>query len=382
MKVDISPDGTLNISVTPDNAVSDNSSIETNPEPEMTTVQEEEMYEVENGAIAPDVAPVPDANAVSEPEASPENIETTLADMAEKINTILNAVSPGAGTGAEGQVDVIDDETAGAEQNPMPAPAAAPGVPGQDNTVVSEEDMMFEIDEDFMNALSEINNTIRENSEESLSLSEMEEDDEVEVVAEEEGDNEEEEDTVEEMKGVGNAVQRSTSNRKKFKDNNMKHSSINEDVETIKVQYESAIDELTQENESLKEAIEEYKKNITEFSDSFRQLQKQINEMHVFNGKLAYANKLLSKGGLTNGEKIKIAEAFDKAETVEEAKKLYTQFLSEMKSSNSVNTQSKEVKTAKPSVTPAQSTQTETIFESEERKRMRKLAGKIKENNL
>ena len=104
--------------------------------------------------------------------------------------------------------------------------------------------------------------------------------------------------------------------------------------------------------------------------------------MHVFNGKLAYANKLLSKGGLTNAEKIKIAEAFDKAETVEDAKKLYTQFLNEMKNqTGTVNTVI--LKNAKPSVAPSTKTsQSETIFESEERKRMKKLAGIIKENNL
>ena len=99
--------------------------------------------------------------------------------------------------------------------------------------------------------------------------------------------------------------------------------------------------------------------------------------MHLFNGKLAYANRLLNKGGLTNNEKIKIAEAFDKADSLEEAKKLYTNFLNEMKSSNGVAIQSTEVKTAKPSViqsTPI-NTQTETIFESVERKRMKQLAG-------
>ena len=80
---------------------------------------------------------------------------------------------------------------------------------------------------------------------------------------------------------------------------------------------------------------------------------------------------------LTNIEKIKIAECFDKADSLEEAKKLYTNFLNEMKSSNGVAIQSTEVKTAKPSViqsTPI-NTQTETIFESVERKRMKQLAG-------
>ena len=40
--------------------------------------------------------------------------------------------------------------------------------------------------------------------------------------------------------------------------------------------------------------------------------------MQTFNAKLAYANKLFINGGLTNDEKIKIAEEFDKIETIEE----------------------------------------------------------------
>jgi hypothetical protein len=45
--------------------------------------------------------------------------------------------------------------------------------------------------------------------------------------------------------------------------------------------------------------------------------------------------------------------------------------------------QTKEIKTAKPSVAVHQTpTQSKTIFESEESKRMKKLAGIIKEENL
>jgi len=348
---------------------------ESNSELEMTTEQEE-IFEVE-GVSTPAPAPTDadmTAPTTTEPAADPmTDIETKLADMAEKIDSILSAINPSANS--EGQVDVIDDENAGQE---APAAPAAPA-PNQEEPVVSEEDMMFEIDEDFMNALSEMNSNIAE--EVSASLSEMDDLDEIEIVAEEDGDDEEEEETVEEMKGVGNTVVRSAGNRQEFM-KDKKHTGINEGVEKIKAQYESTIDELIKENAGLKQAVEEYKTNIQEFNDSFIELQKQINEMHVFNGKLAYANRLLSRNGFTAAEKIRIGEAFDQAKTVEDAKKLYTQFLNEMKSQSTTATQqSKDVKTAKPSVaTPTQTSQTQTIFESEETKRMRKLAGLIKED--
>lgn len=372
--VNTDSDGTVNISISPDNSNElQNNPTEINSEPEMTHEQDE-IYEIEGmGAIdAPAPAPtdVPPTDAPVEAEPSISDIDTKLADMAGKIDSILNAIN--SEQNPEGQVDVIDDETAQSAAPTAPAPAPQPSQDG----VVSEDDMMFEIDEDFMNALSEMNSS--DITEENISLSEMDDLDEIEIVSEEDEELLDDE-TMEEMRGVGHTVQRSAPNRQNFIKNKNTHSSIsmNEDVEKIKVQYESTIDELIQENTSLKQAVGEYKQNIQEFGESFVQLQKQINGMHLFNGKLAYANRLLNKGGLTNNEKIKIAEAFDKADSLEEAKKLYTNFLNEMKSSNGVAIQSTEVKTAKPSViqsTPI-NTQTETIFESVERKRMKQLAG-------
>lgn len=383
-----------NISKTVSEQEIDESNIEENnsqinSEEIMTHEENEDIFEVEGVEDAqpaqPEAAPAP---APEETQPSMEDIETKLADMAQKIDTILSAVNAES---AEGQVDVIDDEAgqSASPENPevsaqAPVEAPAPSEQPKDNSVVSEEDTMFEIDEEFMKALSEMN---LENSEESMDLSEMDDLDEIEIVSEEDRDAEdEEEDTVDEMRGLGNPVKRSAANRKDFEEKKkFKHAPVamNEGIEKIKAHYESKIDELIKENSSLKQAVEEYKSNIQEFNDSFVELQKQINEMHVFNGKLAYANRLLSKGGLTNSEKVMIAEAFDKAETVEEAKKIYTQFLKQMKLKTEGTMQTKEIKTAKPSVAVHQTpTQSKTIFESEESKRMKKLAGIIKEENL
>jgi hypothetical protein len=76
--------------------------------------------------------------------------------MAQKIDTILSAVNAES---AEGQVDVIDDEAgqSASPENPevsaqVPVEAPAPSQQPKDNSVVSEEDTMFEIDEEFMKA--------------------------------------------------------------------------------------------------------------------------------------------------------------------------------------------------------------------------------------
>lgn len=150
----------------------------------------------------------------------------------------------------------------------------------------------------------------------------------------------------------------------------------------IKAQYESKIDELIKENEGLKSVIKNYKSNLKEFENSFVELKTQLNEMQIFNGKLAYANKLLTKGGLTNDEKIRIAEEFDKCATVEDAKKLYNNIINENTFSSKTNSTDK-LKSAKPStaVQNLSENKAEKLFESQERKRMRMLAGIVKPIN-
>lgn len=162
------------------------------------------------------------------------------------------------------------------------------------------------------------------------------------------------------------------------------HAPMNESKNNkkIKAQYESKVDELIKENASLKNVIKNYKSNLKEFENSFVELKSQLNEMQIFNGKLAYANKLLTKGGLTNDEKIRIAEEFDKCATVEDAKKLYNKIISE-NTFSSKNNSTDKLKSVKPStvVQNLSENKTEKLFESEERKRMRMLAGIVKPIN-
>jgi hypothetical protein len=160
------------------------------------------------------------------------------------------------------------------------------------------------------------------------------------------------------------------------------HAPMNESKK-IKAQYESKMGELIKENASLKGVIKNYKSNLKEFENSFVELKSQLNEMQTFNGKLAYANKLLTKGGLTNDEKIRIAEEFDKCATVEDAKKLYNRIISENKFSSKSNATDK-LKSVKLSTAPVQNlseNKAEKLFESEERRRMKMLAGIVKPIN-
>ena len=131
--------------------------------------------------------------------------------------------------------------------------------------------------------------------------------------------------------------------------------------ESDKAQYESKLDGLKKENESLKVALKEYK-------ESFVVLRKQINEVQTFNAKLAYANKVFTKGGLTNEEKGIIAEQFDSCKNADEAKALYNKLIKE----NATVSKPKSIK-----VPQAASTNSSkgALYENKETLRMKQLAG-------
>jgi len=162
---------------------------------------------------------------------------------------------------------------------------------------------------------------ITSQDDDSISIEiEMSNDDTIEIVDSEDEDSEGE---IDEMLGLGLATKRVD---KSFVPH-VPHKEINE----IKAQYESKLDELIKENGSLK-------KDIKEFEESFVELRNSIDEMQTFNAKLALANKLFLGGGLSSEDKMKINEALDSASTVKEAQKIY-QTLS--KDSNSIIKESK-----------------------------------------
>jgi hypothetical protein len=374
------------------------------PEEEETTNNEENMSDIfeieglnEEDAIQPDAnapvapeAPVADVNATPPTDAAPTEVNTIdsvnqkLDDVLAKLDAIAgDSSAQGAEGDGEGDVSIIEDE-------PEAANAEAPVQAPEANPVQEEELMEYELDEDMESEGGmgeevvyevEDDGSMKEDmveyelEEEDMSelnadsmmemFNEIESLDEIELVdedAEEEG-----EEPMEEIHGVGHNLKHSNRLAKLPRQGVDHRKEINESINKIKAQYGSKVDELNQENESLKQTIKEYK-------DSFIVLRKQINEVQIFNAKLAYANKLFTNGGLTNDEKMKIAEEFDSVETIEEAKKLYNNFLNEMKGSKSIKTPSVDkLKSVTPSVIKPSNAQ--TLYESDEMRRMKRLAG-------
>ena len=272
---------------------------------------------------------------LSKLEQPQENVE---AAQEEEVASETSEETPAAE--GEVEIEITDDETAEA--------------PESEEEVVSEEylEEIEVVDEDGEVSDKEIEDILAG----------------ILPKGDEEGDEDildiETEEELEEVMGVGHGVQRAFGNKTKEQGHHSPIAPLHEN----NAHNEAKIAELTEENESLKESLKEYK-------ESFKVLRKQINEVQTFNAKLAYVNKLFSKGGLTNDEKVKIAESFDETNTVEEAKTLYNKIISESTDLSNEKTEQlkSKLKSTSPSITPV--TKTEALYENKEVARMKLLAG-------
>jgi chromosome segregation ATPase len=143
----------------------------------------------------------------------------------------------------------------------------------------------------------------------------------------------------------------------------------------IKAQYESKLGELTQENKGLQTELKSLQLERKEFEDAFIQLREQFDEMQTFNGKLALVNKLLMNGGLSFDQKLNVCEQFDGADTIEEAEKIYKSIIKE--NNIKVGDASNKIK-ASTTHTAKVNTESKPLYESEEARRMKQLAGMSK----
>jgi len=272
---------------------------------------------------------------------------------------------------AEGEVEIVDDEEVaepgeelGGEEEVMEDPLGEE--PAGDETAMepeAEEEAPAMEEEFSMNTF-----------EESDFIAEDEQLEEtIEIVDEDDFESVEGEEGMEEMHGVSHSVSTKGQSSKFGGENNPKSQSkrINKEhkeFSELTAQQDSNIEELNEENDSLKTEIEEYK-------NSFIELRTQFHEMNTLNAKLALANKILTNGGLTNSEKVAINEAFAEASNAEAAKKVYDKIIKEhsisIKKSGLDKVRSSSIKAGQ----PTEKSETETLYESDESRRWQNLAG-------
>ncbi len=344
------------------------------------TIQNQNMEEMNKMTIEQEVAPVaapvesPVAPGTEAPVAeTPIDAAPAMPELLSKLDTLINIMmqqqgapapegAEAATAGTEQEFEVIDDEANG---SPAQAAPAVPMAPVQEDEEIEITD--FEGDDANKNFIDEMEEQMLE----------IVDEDNVPM----EGD------SVEETRSLGFSSKRTGD--KQLKLNTMKdakghHAPVTslKESNNKKAQNESKLDELIKENEGLKSEITILQGDKKEFEEAFVDLRTQFNEMQLFNGKLALVNKVLMNGGLTTEEKIKICEQFDSVQTYEEANKLFKNIIKENNIKVGNGDATAKLKGASTNTAKPKST-SEPLYESEETRRAKKLAGigKVEEEN-
>ncbi|MBC8427982.1 MAG: hypothetical protein H8D94_00765 [Candidatus Pelagibacter sp.] len=131
--------------------------------------------------------------------------------------------------------------------------------------------------------------------------------------------------------------------------------------------------------EKFSESITDVKAELAEYKEAVEFLREKLHEVNILNAKLLFTNKLFKEFVLDNGQKMKVVETFDRAQTVREIKLVYSTLAESFGGNSGIKKQtikesagggSKPVKSTKPS-------QKVISEEDEVANRFRQLAGLI-----
>ena len=117
---------------------------------------------------------------------------------------------------------------------------------------------------------------------------------------------------------------------------------------------------------------------IDETLSEIEELKKELQEVNLLNAKLLYTNKIFKAKNLSEDKKVKVLKAFDKAETVKEAKVIFETLNEGMVAKTSTNSMVNEVKGSASKAMGISQTTKQPIVENDAFARMQKLAGIIK----
>jgi len=163
--------------------------------------------------------------------------------------------------------------------------------------------------------------------------------------------------------------------------------------DTEAVDEEISIEELLAEIESLtidegkkkakkedekkdekKEKKEDKEKELKEAYNAIAELKAELNEVNLLNAKLLYTNKIFKSKNLTESEKVKVLNTFDKAETVKEVKLVFETLTESFKATAKKNPIKESLGSASRTVVAAPK-QEQIIEVNDAFTRMQRLAG-------
>ena len=90
------------------------------------------------------------------------------------------------------------------------------------------------------------------------------------------------------------------------------------------VKQPSAGDEEDPGKGKVHESVEAIQSELNEYKEAVVFLKDKLHEVNILNAKLLYTNKLFKEYALSNDQKLKIVETFDRAQTTREIKLVYS----------------------------------------------------------
>ena len=122
-----------------------------------------------------------------------------------------------------------------------------------------------------------------------------------------------------------------------------------------------------------KESVNAMQNELNEYKEAVTFLREKLHEVNILNAKLLYTNRLFKEYVLSNGQKLKIVETFDRAQTTREIKLVYSTLAESFKNGEVKKLRVQESASQKTGTTkPTKKIITE---ESEVANRFKKLAG-------
>ena len=141
------------------------------------------------------------------------------------------------------------------------------------------------------------------------------------------------------------------------------------------VKMASSSDEEDPGKGKIKESVDKLKAELKEHKEAVAFLREKLHEVNILNAKLLYTNRLFKEYVLSNDQKMKIVETFDRAQTTREIKLVYSTLAESFKGGSVKKNRVQESASQKSGTTkPSKKIITE---ESQVADRFKKLAGII-----
>jgi hypothetical protein len=196
--------------------------------------------------------------------------------------------------------------------------------PEEDETEIDLEDMT---DEDLKSFIADV-------------IKDMVEAGELEAGHGSEGEEESEEDETElEEYGDEHPISREDALKSKMKRHHEEEEE--EELEEAKhhmmmrrkhVKHEEELDETKKSKKKMEDEAKKMKKELDEAYSAIKTLSSELNEINLLNAKLLYSNKIFKSKSLSESQKIKVLNSFDKATSVKEVKIIFETLSESLKS--------------------------------------------------